>query len=166
LGQSASGNRILYIVTLKSVFLFFPPQALTNYLSLRVDWCSFPPWGVIDDTKLLPEITKTGKATEKRQPEKIWQRKMTGHEKGQRRTDGNSCLGNRKKWQPEKWAFISFTSCCHTDDAAAGLCYMGLPEYERLPKTSFMAYALFRAICSLITAAVARQVLNYFANTI
>jgi len=111
--------------------------------------------------------TATGKTDNRKSGNrKIWQRKMTGHEKGQRRTDGNSCLGNRKKMATGKVDIHSFTSCCHTDDAAAGLCYMGLPEYERLPKTSFMAYALFRAICSLITAAVARQVLNYFANTI
>jgi len=56
--------------------------------------------------------TTTGKTDNRKSGNrKIWQRKMTGHEKGQRRTDGNSCLGNRKKWQPEKWAFISFTSC-------------------------------------------------------
>jgi len=40
--------------------------------------------------------------------------------------DGNSCLGITKKWQSENGHL--FTSCCHTDDAAAGLRYTGSPE--------------------------------------
>jgi len=42
------------------------------------------------------------------------------------RRDGNSCLGNWKIGNGKNWHL--FTSCCHTDDAAADLCYMGLPE--------------------------------------
>jgi len=40
-----------------------------------------------------------------------------------------------KKWQSENGHL--FTSRCHTDDAAAGLCYAGLPENHTLPKTTF-----------------------------
>ena len=65
------------------------------------------------------------------------------------RRDANSSLGIRKNgnrkvgiyidrpigysvtlfWQSENGHL--FTSCCHTDDAAAGLCYTGSPENHR-----------------------------------
>jgi len=93
---------------------------------------------------LLSEITKTEKTTEKRQPEK-WAAEIGQPENSATkndsvdkretqsyivsRRDSNSCLGNRKKWPSENGHL--FTSCCHTDDAAAGLCYTGLPENHR-----------------------------------
>ena len=74
---------------------------------------------------------------------RIRQRKMTGYigtrKYGQRkvmyRRDGNSCLGNRKNGNRKNGHL--FTTRCHTDDVAVGLCYMSLLENHILPNIRF-----------------------------
>jgi len=93
----------------------------------------------------LSKITKMEKTMEKNGNQKNGQQKIGQPENSATKNDtiskremqsymvskrdGNSCLGIRKKWQSENWHL--FMSCCHTNDAAAGLCYTGSRENHR-----------------------------------